>query len=140
MTIKYLDEQNNKVWVEIRSKRVYRLFCEVWEALPPSSKALALQRISQITDVNSSAGVAQDKSGRTIFRAKANQIQLFSRRLHKHENNFIKYVIAHEIAHAIYHDKQRVEDTEDFSDTVAREWGYPRPESLNVKKQKTSRK
>ena len=62
------------------------------------------------------------------FRSPSRSVVL-KRTLRRRSESFVRYVIAHEIAHAHLRNRGRTptEDPEHAADTLASDWGFPKP-------------
>lgn len=133
MPVKFLDEHNQKIWVEIGSRRIYRLITEVWEALPDEAKAMACERVNQITDNEPPRVDPTDSAGLSVPMPWGSEIYLPPQDLQKPSDEWVKYLIAHELAHGIFHNPhfggivQEWKEEERQADETAEAWGFPDP-------------
>ena len=132
MPLKFLDEQNQSIWIEIRSRRVYRLIMEVWEKMPADAKTLALHRINKISDTRPRVDPI-GAMGLSVPMSWGSEIYLPSQDLRKPSDDWVKFLVAHEIAHGILHNPnfcevpEREQEREQQADETAAAWGFSIP-------------
>jgi len=132
--------------IKLRSKRLAQLFAEVWERLPATDQTLLSHRTKLVLD-NPSVFPSGYLSHRSVWgvaigigvKKSIALVYLSPRKLPRQSNDFVKYVIAHELAHIfcghIEHlffsalsDSTGEEDEERFeveADQQVSAWGFP---------------
>ena len=65
-------------------------------------------------------------------RGRSSRSVVLKRTLRRRPTDFVRYVIAHELAHAHLRNRGRweAEDPEHAADALAAEWGFPRPYTI----------
>jgi len=129
-----------KIWIEIRSRKIYGLFREVWESLPAAVKNDSQKYITKVTDLSIHTP-RRFVTGETRHTRSGSEIYLYSRRLRDKSDEYIRHTIAHEIAHGIFHNehKRQVEENgylekELWADDCAYEWGFPAPDQAKERR------
>jgi hypothetical protein len=82
-----------------------------------------------LSDYEPVAGVAQPVLVRMTGRGRAGRSVVLKRTLRRRPESFVRYVIAHEFAHAYLRNAGRWpgDDPETAADALAAEWGFARP-------------
>ena len=82
-----------------------------------------------LSDYEPVAGLAQPVLVRMTARGRAGRSVVLKRSLRRRPEPFVRYVIAHEFAHAYLRNQGRWpgDDPERAADALAAEWGFPRP-------------
>jgi len=131
------------VVIKLRSKRLAYLFTEVWERLPETDQALLSKRTRLVLDdlgflpkaYLSAWGVAMGIG----VKKSISIVYLNPRKLPRQPDHFIRYVIAHELAHIFCDHLDQLffspltdsdsetgrESFEVEADRQARRWGFP---------------
>lgn len=129
--------------IKLRSKRLRDLFAEVIEKLPDKDRAAINERLMLVIDnsvflpaskrpvLGAAVGVAVKKCVCLVY--------LSPRRLQKRSDSFVRYVIAHELAHVFLGHVERMvlstlsEDSEEAealyeseAQAQAERWGFPK--------------
>lgn len=124
---------------KLRSKRLTHLFQEVLEHLPKKDRALLSRRILLITDDPQFIPKGQRPIwGAAVgikFRKSIALIYLSQRKLPRQPDDFVRYVMAHKLAHVFCgHIEKLFEITElDYAgleseaDAQVKKWGFPIP-------------
>src|SRR5689334_19374636 len=73
--------------------------------------------------------VAHIPVGRPLGRRRPGRSVVLKRTLRHRRPEFVRYIIAHELAHAHLHNRGRFpgDDPEHAADALAESWGFPRP-------------
>jgi hypothetical protein len=131
----------------LRSKRLRELFSDVWSKLPVADQALLSKRLLLVIDnsgllprshppvLGAAVGIGLKKFAAFVY--------LSPRRLQSYPDSFVRYVIAHELAHIFLgHIEKSVLSTlaedsdedealyESEAKAQARRWGYPLPKQI----------
>ena len=82
-----------------------------------------------LSDYEPVAGLAQPVLVRMTARGGAGRSVVLKRTLRRRPEPFVRYIIAHEFAHAYLRNEGRFpgDDPEHAADALAAEWGFPRP-------------
>ena len=102
----------------------------VLAALPESVRADLLgDPAFLLSDYEPVTGLAQPVLVRLDVRGKPGRSVVLKRTLRRRPEPFVRYVIAHEFAHAYLRNAGRWpgDDPEHAADALAAEWGFPRP-------------
>lgn len=133
--------------IKLRSKRLRDLFAEVLEKLPDKDRAAISERLMLVIDnsvflpaskrpvLGAAVGVAVKKCVCLVY--------LSPRKLQTHSDSFVRYVIAHELAHIFLGHVEKfvlsplAEDSdedealyESEAKAQAKRWGYPLPKQI----------
>jgi len=100
--------------------------------MPANAKTLALHRINKITDTQPRVDPT-GAMGLSVQMPWGSEIYLPSQDLRKPSDDWVKHLIAHEIAHGIFHNPNFCEvaeseqEREQQADETAEAWGFPIP-------------
>jgi IrrE N-terminal-like domain len=130
----------NKVWVDLESKRNKRLLREVWNSLPADIRRPLEDRVVKICDDQRHfEHVNPDFIAQCEFRYWG--CEIFFAAIMKHLNeNVVRFTIAHELGHAFLHfskdlrDKTSRRKLEHEANAFAKELGYSRRHRKGTKK------
>lgn len=109
---------------------VHTHVCDVLLGMPESIRAELLADESFIIfDYEPGPGVIAHVPVGLPLPRKASRSVVLKRTLRRRPPAFVRYVIAHELAHAHLHNGGRWpgDDPEHAADALAAEWGFPRP-------------
>jgi len=140
--------------VSLRSKKLAKIFAEVWQRLPKQDRDSISRRASLIVD----NPIFLPKNHRPIwgaviyvrFRKDFLIVYFAPRLLPKQPDAFVRYVIAHELAHVKKRHAERlfssagIESTKERFEKEAREqarqWGFPVVAPTRTRKRSRSRR
>jgi len=129
--------------IKLRSKRLAQLFAEVWEHLPEADQALLSKRTRLIVDNPDCLPKGQISVWGAAFSVQVRKsiliVYLSPRKLPCQSNQFVRYVIAHELAHIFCGHLDQLffspltdstleayqEKFESETDEQVRRWGFP---------------
>ena len=129
--------------ISLRSKRLAQLFGEVWERLPEADRALLTERTRLVVDNPDFLPAGQIPVwGAAIgikFRKSIAIVYLSPRKLPRQTDDFVRYVMAHELAHIFgghteqlflsplndSTDQKSQERFESEANEQVRVWGFP---------------
>jgi hypothetical protein len=121
------------VVIKLRSKRLSRLFEEVWERLPQADRTLLSKRIMLIVDsadfIPKGHRPAWGAAISIKFRKSIAIICLSPRKLPRRSDKFIRYVIAHLLAHVYcghIESDEKPSVLEKEANAKAKRWGFPK--------------
>jgi len=134
------------VKIKLRSKRLARLFTDVWERLPEADRALLSDRTRLVIDdpiFLPKENLRQVPVWGAVIsvgvRKSITIVYLSQRKLPRQSDDFVRYVIAHELGHVFCghtgelfsssSDDLTHEAFESEADERARVWGWPRASS-----------
>jgi hypothetical protein len=123
----------------IRSPRLSKWLGDVWESLPVKDRNQISDRLCLISDDSIlrfllTDGLEYDLYGCAVpYTSDRHFIFLNASKMRNRGGSFVRYVIAHELAHVYHnhrHGNKKAKEAE--ADATALRWGYPDPDPLPI--------
>ena len=129
--------------INLRSKRLAQLFTEVWEHLPAADRVLLSERTKQVVDNPNFLPRGQIPTWGAAISIRVRKsiaiVYLSPRKLPRQSDDFVRYVIAHELAHIFCRHTEQLflsplndstteksqKGFESRADEQVRVWGFP---------------